>query len=76
MNTLHEVVYQIVSSPTLLAEIAQNGQVLFERFNLATAEAQALLNIIQDSETLANLLATDYIPDSLSSMQWDPKQQP
>ncbi len=72
MNTLHEVVYQIVSNPVLLAEIVQNGQVIIDRFNIAPAEVQAILALIQDGETIFDLLAKDYFPHPSPDQQWVP----
>jgi hypothetical protein len=72
MNTLHEVVYQIVSNPVILAEIAQNGQALIDRFNIAPTEVQAILALFQDGDTIFNLLANDYFPDPSPDQQWVP----
>jgi hypothetical protein len=72
MSALHQVVYQIVSNPTLLAEIVQNTSVIFERFNLAATEAQTLLVVLQDSETLSSLLSGDYLPHPSPDQPWIP----
>ena len=72
MNTLHEVVYQIVSNPVLLAEIAQNGQAVIGRFNITPAEVQAISAIIQDGESIFDLLVNDFIPHPSPEQQWVP----
>ncbi len=72
MNTLHEVVYQIVSNSTLLAEIMQQGPALLEQFNLASAEKQALSSMIQNSDSLRQLLAADYVPSPAPEQAWIP----
>lgn len=72
MNTLHEVVYQIVSNRALLAEIAQDAQVLFEKFNLSPLEANSLLALIQNDMALHILLSVQDPIQMLSVNVWVP----
>ena len=72
MDALHEVVYQIVSNSALLAEITQNTHVLFEKFNLSPLEANSLLTLIQDGNTLHMLLSVQDSTPMLPANVWVP----
>lgn len=72
MDTLHEVVYQIVSNPTLLTEITQNAHVLLDKFNLSPLEANSLLALVQDGNTIHTLLSVENLTQASTANVWVP----
>jgi hypothetical protein len=61
MSSLHEVIYQIVLNPQILANLAQNSQAFMEQFNLYPSEVAALKSIPADQAALQLFLS----PESL-----------
>jgi hypothetical protein len=76
---LHEVIYQVVNSPSLANHVLQNSQILLQKFNLAPAEAQAIVNLLHNSKAMELLLSAQALPGAtLSGIEnaWVPPQWP
>jgi predicted RNA-binding protein associated with RNAse of E/G family len=75
MSNLHHITYQIVSTPNLFADILNDSQILEEKFNLAQAEAQAILSVLRDRTTLERLLSAETlrtVSSKISEAVWPP----
>jgi len=59
MSSLSKVVYNIVSNPNTLIDLAQNPQILKDKFNLSHNEVVALKSIFSDHNSLHHLLSAE-----------------
>jgi hypothetical protein len=70
VNNLHKVVYQIVNSPDLVAQMLKNSEFLSQKFSLAPDEIQALLELVQNRSTMSGLLSAGTLQQTALS-SWE-----
>jgi hypothetical protein len=69
MFHLHDVVYQIVSNSTLVAEVVENQHLLQ---SLSHHESQALLAVLQDNSAVKALLSNDLLQNAVQAAAEEP----
>ena len=59
MSSLHEVIYNIVSNPHLLARFEQHPQLAIEQFDLSPSEFVAIKSTLMEHKTWQHLLSIE-----------------